>query len=221
MRVLDLKPRPPMRIDDQMRLCVAFFGYPDGTPGKGGIHCIGTGFFIEHSGALYLITAKHLSQELGKDPFLIRLNKHDGTSENLPVDGVDWIEHWDPTVDVAAVPVGLENPLAYNLRCMSSAVHLFKPREFEMSNIGVGNFTYTVGLFRLLSGEKRNLPICHFGNIAMLPGDERIPVVDWTDPKGEKRLFVDGYLIESQSLDGLSGSPVFVRPELNLDFSNR
>ena len=219
--VLQLRRPAPVSIDDQMRKCVAFLGYPDTTPGKGGIHCIGTGFFIEHSGALYLITAKHISAELGKDPFLIRLNKHDGTSENLPTDSVDWIEHSDPTVDVAAVAVGIENPLAYDVRCMSSAVHVFKPGEFEKSNIGVGNFTYTVGLFRLLSGEKRNLPICHFGTIAMLPGDERIPVVDWTDLDGERRLFVDGYLVESQSLDGLSGSPVFVRPELGLDFSKQ
>jgi hypothetical protein len=54
----------------------------------------------------------------------------------------------------------------------------------------------------------------------MLPGDERVPVADWTDSSGKRRLFVEGYLVESQSLDGLSGSPVFVRPELNLNFSN-
>lgn len=101
---------------------------------------------------------------------------------------------------------------------MSTDVHFFQPGEFENSNIGVGNFTYTIGLFRLLSGEKRNLPVCHFGTIAMLPGDERIPVTDWTDPDGRRRILVEGYLVKSQSLNGLSGSPVFVRPEIGLNF---
>jgi hypothetical protein len=54
----------------------------------------------------------------------------------------------------------------------------------------------------------------------MLPGDERTPVVDWTDPDQKRRIFVEGYLVESQSLSGLSGSPVFVRPEVSLDFSD-
>ena len=49
---------------------------------------------------------------------------------------------------------------------------------------------------------------------------ERIPVVDWTDPDQKRRIFVEGYLVESQSLSGLSGSPVFVRPEVSLDFSD-
>jgi len=209
-----------MRISDEMRKCVAFFGYADDTPGKGGIDCIGTGFFLIHGGLVYLVTAKHLSFDLGSDPFLVRLNRHDGTSENLPVDNVIWFEHPDPTVDVAAVPIYIPNILSYDFRCMSTDVHFFKPGEMESSNVGVGNFTYTMGLFRLLSGEKRNLPICHFGTIAMLPGDERIPVIDWTDPNEERRIFVEGYLVESQSLDGLSGSPVFVRPEIGIELGS-
>jgi hypothetical protein len=61
-----------MRISDLIRKCVAFFGYADVTSGKGGITCIGTGFFVLHGGVMYLVTAKHLSHALGGDPFLIR-----------------------------------------------------------------------------------------------------------------------------------------------------
>jgi len=57
------------------------------------------------------------------------------------------------------------------------------------------------------------------GNIAMLPQDELIPVIDWTDPDEERVVRVEGYLVASQSLDGLSGSPVFVRPEIDLSFA--
>jgi hypothetical protein len=45
-------------------------------------------------------------------------------------------------------------------------------------------------------------------------------VVDWTDPDQKRRIFVEAYLVESQSLSGLSGSPVFVRPEVSLDSSD-
>src|SRR5262249_8359874 len=48
---------------------------------------------------------------------------------------------------------------------------------------------------------------------------EFIPVIDWTDPDEERVIHVEGYLVASQSLDGLSGSPVFVRPEIDLNFS--
>jgi hypothetical protein len=220
MRILELEPlRPPMRIADEMLRCVAFFGYADSAPGKGGIDCIGTGFFVAHEGVVYLVTAKHLSHELKRDPFLVRLNKTDGTSENLKADNVDWLNHPDSAVDVSAVAIKIKNEIAYDSISMATNIHCFQPGEFEKSNIGVGNETYTIGLFRLLSGEKRNLPICHTGNIAMLPSTERIPVVDWTDPAEQRRLFVEGYLVEAQSLDGLSGSPVFVRPEIGLDFS--
>ncbi len=220
MRVLELKPlRPPMRIADEMLRCVAFFGYADSTPGKGGIDCIGTGFFLAHEGIVYLVTAKHLSHELGKDLFLVRLNKTDGTSENLKADAVEWLNHPDPTVDVSAVAIQIKNDIAYETASMATHIHCFQSGEFEKANIGVGNETCTIGLFRLLSGERRNLPICHIGHIAMLPGTESIPVVDWTDPTEQGRLFVKGYLVEAQSLDGLSGSPVFVRPEFNIDLS--
>ena len=49
----------------------------------------------------------------------------------------------------------------YNLRfsiCNAATARsksLLKPDEFTKMNIGVGNVTYTIGLFQLLSGEKR------------------------------------------------------------------
>jgi hypothetical protein len=82
------------------------------------------------------------------------------------------------------------------------------------SHIGIGDFAYTVGLFMLLAGKQRNLPIVHTGHIALMPGQEDIPIRDWDDPEGKLVRYVDGYLVEAQSLRGLSGSPVFVRPSL-------
>ena len=64
-------------------------------------------------------------------------------------------EHPDPTVDVSAVPVEMGNLLAYDARAIRNDLSLLKPDEFTKMNIGVGNVTYTIGLFQLLSGEKR------------------------------------------------------------------
>ena len=75
-----------------------------------------------------------------------------------------------------------------------------------------------LGLFRLLTGQRRNLPVCHAGVIALLPDDERVPIVDWRDANPvesqRRRISVEAYLVEAQSMSGLSGSPVFVRSEI-------
>src|SRR5437764_14482248 len=84
----------------------------------------------------------------------------------------------------------------------------------KSQRVGIGDLTYTVGLFRLLSGNKRNLPIVHSGIVSMMPSDERIPVRDWRPPHG--RIFVEGYLVETGSLEGLSGSPVFMHPTITV-----
>jgi hypothetical protein len=208
-----------MRIGDDIRKSVVFFGYVDHSPGNGGIECVGTGFLMAYKNVGYLVTAKHLAHQLGSDPFLLRLNRHDGTAENIPVDGFEWSEHPDPTVDVSIIPMHIDQSSQYDCVYLDGDASLLLPELMRHDNIGVGNFTYTLGLFRLMRGEKRNLPICHFGTIAMLPGDERVPVRDWTDPTGKRRIFVETYLVESQSLGGLSGSPVYVRPEYNIDLS--
>jgi hypothetical protein len=209
-----------MRIGDDIRKCVVFLGYPDTTPGRGGIDCIGTGFLLAYKGLGYLVTAKHLSHDLGRDPFLIRFNKLDGTSENFEADDFEWSDHPDPAVDVSVIPMHVGSTTEYDCVYLDGDAMVLSPEQMKFDNIGVGNFTYTLGLFRLLSGEKRNMPICHFGTIGMLPGDEKIPVIDWTDADRKRRVFVEGYLIESQSLGGLSGSPVLVRPEYTLNFKN-
>src|SRR6185437_1865569 len=77
--------------------------------------------------------------------------------------------------------------------------------------VGMGDFCYTIGLFRLLSGRKQNLPVVHFGTIARPIFDrdeEPVPIKDWRDPTGRSTILTNAYLVESQSLSGLSGAPV-------------
>jgi len=80
--------------------------------------------------------------------------------------------------------------------------------EIKKANIGAGDEVFIAGLFTKITETSKNIPIVRIGNLAMMPG-EKIPFKDG-------RL-IDAYLVESRSLGGLSGSPVFVRPTVNID----
>jgi hypothetical protein len=225
---LPFSPGAYMRIYEDIRKCVVFFGFEDSSK-PGGIACIGTGFLMMRDGVGYLVTARHLSHQLKgdpdqrkSDPFLVRLNKKDGTAASIPFDEVEWHEHTDPHVDVAIVPLHITREKDYDVSYMTEEF-LIGQAELEKERIGVANLTYTLGLFRLMTGAKRNLAICHVGSIALMPEDEKVPVRDWTDteedPNKRRRIFVDAYLVESQSIGGLSGSPVLVRLEEIVDMS--
>lgn len=198
--------------------CVVFLGFEDDSPGKGGIHCVGTGFLVTYKDGGYLITAKHVAKELQDAPFLLRLNKTNGTSENYSADEVTWYYHPDSNVDVAAIPcyIGQQGKKRiYDVTYFKDEM-IITDKHFKHGFIGNGDQCYTIGLFRLHSGRKRNLPVVHTGNIALLSSDEKIPVTDWDDPKGENKRFIDAHLVQSQSLEGLSGSPVLVRYTIDI-----
>lgn len=54
----------------------------------------------------------------------------------------------------------------------------------------------------------------HSGNLALLPSDELVPVRNW-DGAGIRN--VEAYLVQSESIQGLSGAPVFARPHVEFD----
>jgi hypothetical protein len=199
-----------MRVSENVRRCVMFFGLPDTRSGKGGIDCVGTGFWINYDDQGYLVTAKHIAYDLRDIPFLARVNTQDGGSVNIHVDNAKWIEHPDPTVDVAIAVFGAPPHTNYDIAYIPS--QMLVTDDFGTARpVGVGDFTYTVGLWRMLSGQKRNLPTVHLGSVAMMPGnDEKIPVRDWRNKNNV--IFVEGYLIETHGMPGLSGSPVFIKP---------
>lgn len=73
----------------------------------------------------------------------------------------------------------------------------YQPRIAEW--IGLGNEVRIIGLFPLHHGTTRHRPIVRGGNISLFPAD-RIAT-----PIGA----IEAYLVETRSLGGLSGSPVF------------
>jgi hypothetical protein len=203
-----------MRFNRAARKCVVFLGYPDRDTGPNAIICEGTGFLILYQGGFYLVTARHVAVTLGDVGWCVRVNKKDGTCHLIDADNVPWVFHPDNTVDVAVCGFGISAAQGYDFLYADGDI-LFLRKENETSDwVEVGDMCYTVGLWRLLEGKERNLPVVHTGNIARLAGEEKIPVRAPNKPEG--RELVDGYLVEAQTLSGLSGSPVFIRPSIRL-----
>src|SRR5207249_4040069 len=97
-----------------------------------------------------------------------------------------------------------------------TAEHLMSHIADSTPRIGIGDAVLISGLFAYLGGEKRNLPIVRMGNIAMMPGTERIPV-ERHKVRGRTIEDVEGYLIEVRSRSGMSGSPCFVRATIKAE----
>lgn len=213
-----------MRLRDDLRLCVAFICIPGDTPDDY-IAC-GTAFFVSYKDCRYVVTCRHVAEELAEIPFEFRVNKRDGKGmigvQYDPIEhGSDWpwFLHSDPTVDIAVMQFNMswsDDDIDGESMCIPEELFVSSDR-FDHHNIGVGDLCYTVGLFKLMKGKGRILPFVHTGNIGMLPADERIPVQNWRVGKDEPAtLHVEGYLLEMMSLGGLSGAPVFVRPTFDL-----
>ncbi len=201
-----------MRLRDDLRQSVCFIGFGSGDDFKS----VGTGFFLGYQGLQYLVTARHIAEPIGDDPFGIRVNRRErGTLTWHCDDPPIWRFSDDDTVD-AAVMLFLPPGDVRETTCMGLAEGLIANREtMGRENIGVGDICYAVGLFRLMAGRDRILPFVHTGNIGLLPEDHRIPTRSWRN-SGPKTFQTEGYLAEMTSIGGLSGSPIFARPTFGL-----
>jgi len=209
-----------VRLSDDARKCVVYLGY--GAPGiDNEISPEGTGFFIHtgEPGGSYLVTALHVAERLN-GPFHIRYNqKSDGKGRVLHYEeSLKWYTHPNhpdkEIVDVAVTPL---DPPEWADYIHFPRTSFLSEQKLESKNIGAGDLAYIVGLYLLLYGEKRNMPLVHTGNIALMAEDEPIPVTDWTSKDPNARVEINGYLIEAHTLPGISGSPVFVRRTVSIE----
>jgi hypothetical protein len=213
-----------LRIAEDGRKCVVFFGVagegPDdavtGTPQN--ILYGGTGFLAVHpeNGTYvpFIVTCKHVAQLLSRhEQFFIRANTLGGQSYTFPVQKLEWAFHPDETVDLASVcfvwPAHTFDVIYYRLEPATAVL------GNDTKNMFCGEPISLIGLFRLHPGRDRNISIVHTGNIAVLPdASERIPIQDrMTGEVIESEV----YLVEAQTLDGLSGSPVFVHELIDIE----
>lgn len=176
----------------------------------------------------YLVTCRHCVVEGHlNDPFHIRFNRNPFSPGDPPmtiqqakqksrtatgllchVENPEWHFHPDENVDLAVMifdPPSEADTLRFPIRAILTGDRLL------FGDIGPGDLTYTVGLFRYLSGKGKNIALVHSGHIAAFPEDELVPVRDWYDPNGTNLRDIEAYIVQCQALEGASGSPVFVR----------
>jgi hypothetical protein len=203
-----------VRIGETAQKSVVFFG----VPSPDGIQYGGTGFLAAVSEGEfdfgYLVTCRHVARGLegySDTGFYLRLNIKGGGSHPEKVEDIKWTYHPDPSVDLAAAHFQL------NTNCFDHTFFKFEASYADHRKPGAavtGDVINLVGLFRLHAGSHRNVPIVHTGHIAMLPNPaEKVPIRD----RITKQLVLsEMYLIEAQTLDGLSGSPVFIHDMVGL-----
>jgi hypothetical protein len=200
-----------MRVGDELLKCVGFVGEQLGKDSRiSSIDPYATGFFAtvpSSTGAMQFIvfiTAKHVAADLKGKKICFLVNEKDGGVTLLrDIDNRWWFHPTDITADVAVLACSHDPNLDY--RGISTEDFLTPERMIERK-IGIGDEVFSVGLFTFAPGTKRNMPIVRHGNVAMIP-DEQIQT---------ELGYADVYLVESRSIGGLSGSPVFVRQTVGL-----
>jgi hypothetical protein len=207
-----------LRIGKTALNTVVFFGVPSPREGVD-FDYGGTGFLVaalhDRRSVPFLVTNRHVAEHLEKHEdtgFTVRANTKDGKAEPIPCDKIDWFYPNDKTVDLAAAYFSLDKcKYAAQYYAIESAQGLLDTQDFPRR----GDFISIVGLFRLRHGVERNMPIVHSGHIAALPDPgELIP----TENQITGETFeAEAYLVEAQTLDGLSGSPVFAHEMFHLE----
>jgi len=191
-----------MRLYDDARKLVVYLGYPKAGNNRDLRTIVGTGFLIEHDNTSYLVTAGHVAQLLEDRSVGVRLTDRRNFARVLEFSNIKWWFHQDASVDVAAMEFSTPEWADVSPWHTKWFVTAFKRGT---KNIGAGDMAHIVGAFKFLPGTKRNMPTVHTGHIALMADEEPIPIKHWR---------TEGYLIEAQTLDTLSGSPVLVRRSL-------
>lgn len=192
--------------------CVAFLGYKDQV---GEFHFAGSAFWVSRAGPedikdeyrpAYLVTAAHVIDKIQTDGagrrVWVRMNTKGSGQESVDTPLEGWRTHPDKNVDIAVLKIGIGgyDHAAWPLeRCVIG--DKLDTVETGDRKVELGDEICFAGLFHPHAGQQRNLPIVRVGTVAALREE---PV---TSRDGRP---MDVYLVESRSIGGLSGSPVFV-----------
>lgn len=210
-----------MLIAKKMTDCVCFVC---GVRSNGEYEPLGTGFFIgvpigspeSPRYVAVVVTALHVINEIeavgrADTRTFLRVNTKEGGVEYVYIPAENWIRHdvedqiENGIVDAAVCWFpGNNSPTGkydYLLMPVSNEIAF---REFlEDEDIGTGDDVFFTGLFTHHTETKQNEPIVRSGIIAAMPGTI-------STRSGRQHAF----LVESRSMGGFSGSPVFVNPGL-------
>lgn len=201
-----------MRVHDDVPGCIVFLGL---TNERGQFIPYGTGFCVliaeRTLGYPYVVTALHVIDQIPGDVVSMRIKHHNEGFRSLAVEKSFFFGHpaHDPSkqyIDVAAAYLNDTQP--------NDPITWVREEEFatdaeiDLHNIGIGDEVVVPGLLLNHIGETRNIPVVRTGNIAAMRAE----------PVPTDFGFMDAYLVEIRSINGLSGSPAFlhmgVRPPL-------
>ncbi len=157
---------------------------------------------------MYVVTAKHVIDRASKSEgkYYLRVNDINRNYILVPIEkDYRWYNHpkhndVNNPIDVAITRFDFEIESNVTLIPIEMCLKLEEVEE----KIKIGNEIFIVGLFNYHSGMSGNEPIVRTGSMAMFP-KEKIRV-DWPKKNGSG---MEAYLIETRSISGLSGSPVF------------
>jgi len=150
------------------------------------------------TGFMYIVTASHNVKE--GQTFVVRVNTRDGGMGIIENTQPGWTHHKYGD-DLSVLSINLEYATVKS-RGLTPDWFISKER-MEQYKIGPGDETFMVGRFVSHEGKQKNTPAVRFGNIAMMPHE---PV------RTRRGLLQECFLVETRSLPGYSGSPVFVHP---------
>lgn len=208
-----------MRVPDLILKCAVFLGQ-DTEDGK---RYKGTGYVVieyrPEKSFLFLLTAAHVAEELDGFDFYIRANRRDGGVVELTQKCEQSLWWYHPTeresVDAAAMMIPFKEFMELDLQPIPVPMFIDEA-TIKSKNIGVGDEVFVAGLFTNATGTSRHIPIIRIGNVAMMP-EEKI----FYPTKQHEDRWLYANLLESRSIGGLSGSPVFIRETVRIDTFSR
>lgn len=191
-----------MRVSDDVLKTVVFVG----TAASGTFTPVGTGFLLGIPGTgdlafTFVVTAAHLFDLIAGDHIWVRYNTHDGGAQTLKRAKTDaWFSE-KRADDFAAVFFGLD-PAQFDQQIIKYDRRHWEEVYENLDGPNLGQEVITVGLYGSHYGQLKNVPVVRVGNVSMLPGE----------PVMTNSGYVRAYLVETKSISGLSGSPVFLNP---------
>jgi hypothetical protein len=191
------------RIDDDVLDCVLYL-YPTVESAQNSNAIGGTGFLVGVTSKTvpngiytYAVTNSHVIREAASP--IARLNTQVGAADIFEFRPEAWVHHPDGD-DIAVAPIGGLDTGRQRIRLITTELFI-TPEIIAEFEIGPGDETFMVGRFVSHEGKDRNLPTVRFGNISMMPHEK---------VKHARGTLQESFLVETRSLGGYSGSPVFV-----------
>jgi hypothetical protein len=155
-----------------------------------------------------MVTTRHVAEKLEGRRFYVRVNKRSGEMETIEFGPeTKWWYHPRDKRCVDSAATLFFRDIYPDLDVETIRLEMFTNDQIiREHNLGIGDEVFIAGLFMQTSETTKNIPIVRMGTVVMIPG-EKLPF---------RGGLIEAYLVECRSIDGLSGSPVFIRETIQI-----